>query len=56
MVEPIRIDNHTPVTTQHIIIHTAQQQAAAVTSSNCKQQVLDELDDPNELWKRPYSM
>ena len=54
MMEPVRSDHHHTVTTQQFI-HT-QQQAMATAGSSCKQQVLDELDDPSELWRRPHSM
>lgn len=52
MIDPLRTDDQCGVTTQHIM-HTQQQ---AIGSSSCRQQVLDELDDPNELWRRPHSM
>ena len=54
MMEPVRTDHHhNDATTQHFI--STQQQAIA-SSNGCKQQVLDELDDPSELWRRPHSV
>jgi len=51
MIGPVdSSDNHSTITAHHII-HTAQQ-----PTNDSKQQLLDELDDPNELWRRPYSV
>ena len=57
MIEPMAAADHSTVATHHMI-HTQQKGITntSSSSSSCKQQVLDELDDPNELWRRPHSV
>ena len=50
------VDHSSTVRAAHHIIHSAQRQNTTSSSSSCKQQMLDELDDPNELWRRPHSV
>ena len=50
MIEPVRSAGDA---SHHMIKQKAISRGGG---SSCKQQVFDELDDPNELWRRPHSM
>ena len=50
MIEPARLGEDA---SHHM---TKQKAISSAGHSSCRQQVLDELDDPNELWRRPHSM